>query len=150
MIRDNLAFGINNVVLGVNERKNQNMDFIYFVKYFQRIQKASGVKYKAFTKQNITYIDGRAQKETYKLYIYGHSLDETDGDILKYVIGDINASGRLALKPKQVIIFYYDSSDYEQKVINLLKLYGRSIVEEYMEKEKFKFIPTNEEIWSKS
>lgn len=44
MIRENLASGKNNMVVGINEQKNQNMDFIYFVKYFQRIQKESGVK----------------------------------------------------------------------------------------------------------
>lgn len=151
MMRENLFVGKNNMVLGVNEQENQDMDFIYFVKYFQRIQKASGVNYKHFvrsyTQMNNT---GRMVKEEYRLHIYGHSLDETDEDILKYMIGRIGEQGQLILYPKQVIIYYYDESDYEQKVINLIKLYGRPIVEEFMENEKFKFILTDNTIYSKS
>ena len=44
VIRDDLDCGSNNMVLGVNEYDNK--DFIYFVKYFQRIQKHCGVDYK--------------------------------------------------------------------------------------------------------
>ena len=82
----------------------------------------------------------------YILYVYGHSLDETDEDILKYVIGDKDTRGMLNLKPEKVIVFYYDDGDYEQKVINLIKLYGRPIVEEYMEKGLFKFEKTTNEM----
>ena len=85
--------------------------------------------------------------EGYTLHIYGHSLDETDEDILKYVIGDKNENSELDLKPEKVIIYYYDNFDYEQKVINLIKLYGRAIVEEYMEKSLFEFIPTTQETY---
>lgn len=123
----------NNMVMGVNEQKDQNIDFIYFVKYFQRIQKASGTKYKDFT----------FVKYQYELHIYGHSLDETDEDILKNVIGSIDVNAELSLKPKKVFIYYYDAADYEQKVINLIKLYGRSVVERQMEKKSFEFILTD-------
>lgn len=146
MIRTDLSTGKNNMVMGVNEQENQNMDFIYFVKYFQRIQKASGVKYKDLIQMKTT--DDNVTHTDYILHIYGHSLDETDEDILKYVIGDKDVSGRLKLKPKKVKIYYYDDEDYEQKVINLIKLYGRVIVEEYMEKELFKFVETSDEEWS--
>lgn len=151
MMRENLSDGKNNMVLGVNEQENQDMDFIYFVKYFQRIQKASGVKYKHFVRSYYRRNDiGRMVKEEYRLHVYGHSLDETDEDILKYMIGHIGEQGQLILNPKQVVIYYYDESDYEQKVINLIKLYGRPIVEEFIENEKFKFIPTDNTIYSKS
>lgn len=133
----------NNMVVGVNEQKDQNMDFIYFVKYFQRIQKASGTSYKDFVDQIIIDSNGDVMRKPYELHIYGHSLDETDEDILKHLIGKINANGEFVLKPKEVFIYYYNQSDYEQKVINLIKLYGRSIVEEYMENKLFEFIPTD-------
>ena len=131
----------NNMVLGVNEQ--QDMDFIYFVKYFQRIQKASGVSYKKFINSYIRNDQGRNVKEEYKLHIYGHSLDETDEDILRYLIGKTDEQGRLNLNSKQIVIYYYDASDYEQKVVNLIKLYGRPIVEENIEKEIFKFVKTD-------
>lgn len=133
----------NNMVMGVNEQKDQNIDFIYFVKYFQRIQKATGIKYKEFVDRYHVDSCGQHIKDKYTLHIYGHSLDETDEDILRYVIGNTDESGKLDLKPEKVIIYYYDDSDYEQKVVNLIKLYGRPIVEEYMEKDKFFFIPTD-------
>lgn len=82
-------------------------------------------------------------KEEYKLHIYGHSLDETDEDILRYLIGKTDEQGRLNLNSKQIVIYYYDASDYEQKVVNLIKLYGRPIVEENIEKEIFKFVKTD-------
>ena len=151
MMRENLFVGKNNMVLGVNEQENQDMDFIYFVKYFQRIQKASGVNYKHFVRSYTQMNNiGRMVKEEYSLHIYGHSLDETDEDILKYMIGRIGEQGQLILYPKQVVIYYYDESDYEQKVINLIKLYGRPIVEEFMENKKFRFILTDNTIYSKS
>ena len=142
-IREELNDGINNMVLGVNECERCNMDFIYFVKYFQRIQKASGIKYKRFVNKTEVSKTGRMIKEKYKLYIYGHSLDETDEDILKYLIGDKGLEETINLKPEKIIIFYYDSTDYEQKVINLIKLYGRTCVEECMERGGILFVPTN-------
>ena len=143
MMREDLSFGKNNMVAGVREKEMQNMDFIYFVKYFQRIQKNCGVRYKKFIsieKQNKEF---EIIHQEYKLFIYGHSLDETDEDILKYIIGYKDEKGKLILKPKKVVIFVYDDFDYEQKVINLIKLYGRSIVEEYIENKYFDFIQTN-------
>lgn len=149
MVREGVLSRKNGMVMGVNEQNGQNIDFIYFVKYFQRIQKKSGVKYKTFVEREDEKERERGWSclEEYLLHIYGHSLDETDADILKYVIGDVNQKGELNLKPNQVIIYYYNSSDYEQKVINLIKLYGRSIVEEYMENDKFKFVETSPEKW---
>lgn len=147
-LREDLSSGKNNMVMGVNKQDETNMDFIYFVKYFQRIQKASGVKYKELIQKEIQ--DGNRIHTAYVLHIYGHSLDETDEDILKYVIGEKNEYGALKLKPKKVIIYYYDDADYEQKVINLIKLYGRQIVEKYMEAEAFKFIEIVNECVNKS
>lgn len=143
MLREDLTSGKNNMVMGVNKQDETNMDFIYFVKYFQRIQKASGVKYKELIQKKTQ--EGNMTHAAYVLHIYGHSLDETDEDILKYVIGDRNAYGGFDLKPEQVVIYYYDDADYEQKVINLIKLYGRSIVEEYMEDEAFMFVKIENE-----
>ena len=37
-------------------------------------------------------------------------------------------------------------TDYEQKVINLINLYGRDVVEEYIERNRFEFAPTSSEV----
>ena len=75
VIRDDLDCGSNNMVLGVNDYDNK--DFIYFVKYFQRIQKHCGVDYKyIINEQCIFKFSDEFDKEynDYELYIYGHSF----------------------------------------------------------------------------
>lgn len=138
-IREEKSIAGSNMVLGVNERNEQSIDFIYFVKYFQRIQKHVGTLYKKFLKE-CDYNRRIATKEDYEVHIYGHSLDETDEDILKLVIGKNDLSGSIYLNPEKVVIYYYNDSDYEQKVINLIKLYGRPIVEEFIDDQKFEFV----------
>lgn len=134
---------LNNMVMGVNEQETQNMDFIYFVKYFQRIKKQSGIQYKRYL--DIARIKSikNTDREEYHLYIYGHSLDETDKDILETLIGSRKEDGGFNLLPQKVFFFYYDTTDFEQKVINLIKLFGRPIVEEYLERGIFSMVPTD-------
>lgn len=129
-IREDLSQRTNNMVLGVNEQEDQNLDFIYFVKYFQRIQKRTGTNYKSFINR---YSGG--MREEYELHIYGHSLDVTDEDILKYVIDGA----------KKVYIYRYSQEDFESKVINLIALYKREDVEKNIENGRFEFVPTSDE-----
>jgi len=143
-IREDLTHGKNNMIMGLSEASEQNMDFIYFVKYFQRIQKASGVKYKKILRRQTR--DDNVVHSKYNLYIYGHSLDETDKDIITYVIGTKEELENNKMKPEHVIIFYYDDTDYEQKVINLINLYGRDVVELYLEKRLFELVQTIEDV----
>lgn len=145
-IREHLSAGTNNMVLGVNERQNQNLDFIYFVKYFQRIQKKSGTEYKKHVPRRVRAQSGIVYRQPYQLHIYGHSLDSTDEDVIKYVIGDMDENGIFRLKANKVFIYYYNQADFEQKVINLIDLYGRSVVEAYMESGDFSFVPINDEM----
>ncbi len=70
MIREDLTSGKNNMVVGVNEQENQNMDFIYFVKYFQRIQKHSGVRYKEFINIERQTDELETIFEEYTLHVY--------------------------------------------------------------------------------
>ena len=141
VIRDNLDRGINNMVLGVNDYDNK--DFIYFVKYFQRIQKHCGVDYKYFINEPCIFKSSdEFDKEynDYELYIYGHSLDETDKDVLKFAIGDFDDENKFQMKARKVVIYYYDQQDFELKVINLITLFGRDIVEKNMDDNKIIFI----------
>lgn len=69
-LREDFNTRANNMVLGLNEKENQNMDFIYFVKYFQRIQKKSGVIYKEFVDDFKISSLGYKYREEYTLYIY--------------------------------------------------------------------------------
>lgn len=50
------------------------------------------------------------------MYIFGHSLDETDGDILRdFILND----------KIKTIIFYHSKEAYEQQIKNLVKVIGQ-------------------------
>lgn len=119
----------NNMVLGIDEyldddRKDKEVDFIQFKKYFQRIYKKTGCEYKKWVEKikfnyeknkdsNITQIQKSIETN---LYIFGHSLDITDKDILKELI----------MMPKTTTnIYYYDDKAYKQYIVNLVKLIGQ-------------------------
>ena len=46
----------------------------------------------------------------------------------------------------KVIIYYYDQQDFELKVINLITLFGRDIVEKNMDDNKIIFIKIDSNI----
>ena len=109
-----------NIVLGINEylnkkERSQNVDFIDFQKYFQRIQKRTGNEYKNWLSEiNNQKYDNKEPK--HKLYIFGHSLDVTDSDIIKEFI--LN-------KHIETTIFYHDQQAYENRIRNLIKIIGK-------------------------
>ena len=104
-----------NLVLGIGEtldetEENNIILCIRFKKYFQRIFKQTGAKYDDWSIETV--------------YIYGHSLDVTDKEILQPIIE----------KAQKVIIFYYDKSAYDQQIINLVKILGKQKFIKYVSK----------------
>ena len=79
----------NQMVLGIDEylptdRRNKEVEFIAFKKYYQRIYKKTENEYKSWLAEiDKQRKEGRNQEN--KLYIFGHSLDVTDGDILNLI-----------------------------------------------------------------
>lgn len=137
-IRNSRDREVNNLILGIDEKQYNTKEFLYYMKFFQRIQKRVGIDYKKFIEDSIyedTDIAG------YELHIYGHSLDITDEDILKYLMV-YRKENKTIFMPDRVVIYYYNQKDYEQKVINLITLFGRNSVELWIEKEKVQFIET--------
>lgn len=67
------------MVLGVRDDAFENWDYIYFQKFFQRIQKRTGAFYKAWIPQ----IRRSVEDAPIKVFIMGHSLGMTDKEILK-------------------------------------------------------------------
>lgn len=146
----------NNMVLGIDEylpdnRKNKEVEFIAFKKFYQRIHKETGCKYKEWVDEirdeyaeyqrkindvNVEIIDGIKngsfnrtpfQREKYteifreecpkhNLYIFGHSLDVTDGDILRDLILNDNV---------RTTIYYLDKDMMGQQIANLVKVIGQ-------------------------
>ena len=83
------------LVLGIDEyldeeERNKNIDFIQYKKYFQRVYKKTGCKYKKWlddleTSNNKRYSFDE-KLDNLNIYILGHSLDITDKDILNTLI----------------------------------------------------------------
>lgn len=108
-----------NLVLGIGEtlteaEENNILLCIRLKKYFQRIFKKTGAKYD----------DWLITNEFNTVYIYGHSLDVTDEEILQPVIENA----------QKVIIFYYNKSAYDQQIINLIKILGKQKFIKYVSK----------------
>ena len=119
----------NNMVLGIRDIDETNMDSIYFKKFFQRIQKHTDViQWDRFGKiQSLTETTREATT-----YFFGHSLSKTDGDLIRSIY----------VNSQKIIIFYLKRhNDYEQKVINLIDTLGKEVVIQGMYSGQIEFIP---------
>lgn len=125
----------NNMVLGIDEylepeRMNNEIGFIAFKKYYQRIYKGTGCEYRDWIykmKESAKSFELKSRKEypiqipfikftndeRHKLYIFGHSLDITDQDILRELILNDNI---------YTTIFCMDKKDLKRKIANLVKV----------------------------
>lgn len=113
-----------NMVLGIDEyldqwhRDSENC-FIWFKKFFQRINKDTETEYEDWCRQieeNAVRFQ-KANPPQNDLYIYGHSLDVTDKDILSRLIQG---------KHTTTYIFYYSKADKTKKIENLVKIIGEA------------------------
>lgn len=106
----------NNMVLGIDEylnedEKNIDLDFIQFKKYFQRIYKKTGCSYKKWIEEMNEY-----SSYCNNIYIFGHSLDITDKDILKEL---------MLMENTTTTIFYFNKQVYSQQIANMVKIIGQ-------------------------
>lgn len=99
-----------NMVFGISDDSEENLDFVYFKKYFQRIQKRTGIIDRARF-----YVNENGRVLPVNLHFFGHSLGLTDSDVIREIAG----------MSDKMIIYYLDQSDYESKVINLLHIFGK-------------------------
>ena len=120
-----------NMVLGIpDEAFSDTLDYIYFQKYFQRIQKRTGNVYKTW----ISAPDLRVRTlddVPINVYIMGHSLADSDQGILK----DIFLNDFV----QKITIYYHSQWAYEQQVINLIAMFGKNYVIEQTGKERIVF-----------
>lgn len=148
--RKNRSNSANNIILGIDEylsdgKENNDLRFIAFKKYYQRIYKETGEQsaywadeikrgydiykskieyakerslYKSSPTDNFYYKHnlipvGDVFLERHNLYIFGHSLDDTDGDILRRLILNDNV---------YTTIFYHDEETHARQIANLVKV----------------------------
>lgn len=128
--------GLESIVLGTKDVEEESLDFIYFRKYFQKIQKKLGLLDKNRFESFMDFYNGFIANGNVTVYFFGHSLSSTDGDIIKEVEG---------LSDKMVI-YYYNQKDYEQKVINLIDVFGKKRALELINEGKVDFIKLEEAI----
>ena len=123
-----------NIVLGTtrDETKEIEPGYLYFEKYFQRLQNRTGFKYRNWIKETNSIID-----EEFETIIAGHSLDEIDMDLLKqFFIND---------KVRRIRVLYHSQLDFEEKLINLIKVFEKTNIEKWMGDKRLVF-----EEWEKA
>lgn len=103
------------VVLGFDEylegkSRDEEMDFISFKKYYQRVLKGTDNKYIEWIKE----IE-KNKEESNNLYIFGHSLDITDKDVLRKLILHKNMN---------TTIYYQDDDTKKTRIRNLISVLG--------------------------
>lgn len=134
----NSTIETNNMVLGIDEylpekRRNKDVEFIAFKKYYQRIYKQTGCKYKEWVDQikedwlkepedskseirKCISVGDLKNNKIHNLYIFGHSLDLTDKDILRDLILNDNV---------HTTIFYHNKDVMGKQIANLVKVIGQ-------------------------
>lgn len=124
-----IAHDINscNLVLGIDEylpegERDENIEFIQFKKFYQRIYKKTGCKYLDWINGYSTRLnDTRRNKfnqvvEDFNIYTFGHSLDITDKDILSKLI---------LAKYARTISFHFNQDALGNQIANLVKVIGQ-------------------------
>lgn len=118
----------NNMVLGIDEflpedRKNVDLKFIEFKKYYQRIYKETGCNYRSWldeiedsNEQFDNQLEKCGEHPVHNVYIYGHSLDVTDGDVLRNLILTRNV---------YTTIFYHNKEAMGKEIANLVRIIGQ-------------------------
>ena len=109
-----------NLVLGIDEYleghdRDEKLEFLAFKKFYQRIYKSTDSSY-------MEWVDEIRQNSEcpYELYIFGHSLDKTDKDVLELLICNDNV---------QTKIYYHRKSNDDKKELgklirNLVRVIG--------------------------
>lgn len=120
----------NNLILGINEfvprGMKEDLIFIEFKKYYQRIWKKTGNQYYKWLK------DLRQKPCKSHIYIFGHSLDETDKDIL---------CPYLSLDDADVTIYYHTKQKFGEQIKKLVNLLGEEDLVQKVHDEKIVFLP---------
>ena len=119
----------NSIVMGINGMQDDYKNtFLYFYKYFQRIRRRINPLYHSL----LSRVDEGGCVIYPRVIIYGHSLDSVDEDILKEFIKNA----------EKVVIYYYNEEDYENKIINLIKMFNRRQIEEELYRNRIEFSET--------
>ena len=97
--------------------------FLFFEKFFQRILHE--------TKDYIyDWINHSTQNRQFKTVIYGHSLDSSDGDFIKFIFE----------KSYSITVYYHEPAALPSLITNLVSIFGREEVNRIHSQGKLKFV----------
>ncbi len=121
----NLVLGIDEYLEG--EQKNTNLRFLPFKKFYQRMFKSTDSQYLKWINEI-----KKSEKDS-MLYVFGHSLDITDRDVLQALI---------CCPHMQTIIYYHRKSEHDKQakdklIRNLIRILGQ----EELRRLNIEFIP---------
>lgn len=122
---NNLVFGIGQEIK--NSIEEDELDYVMFQKYYQRIIKKTGNTYKKWL---INDTDNHVN-----VFIFGHSLDTPDGDVIKEFLKVDNL---------KVYIFYYDQDALNNIVINLINIFKKDILIDLTNSSTINFVKSND------
>lgn len=117
------------MVLGVNPNEADDMgtndtSLIKFKKYYQREFLGTDIEYINW------YRDILSAKTEYRVIVIGHSLDETDKDIISDMF----------LNAKEIYITYFNDECKDGYVANIVKMFGKSGFDKFRREQHMEFV----------
>lgn len=114
------------IILGINpdqsdELQTIDVSFLRFKKYFQRVLYRTDDK----------FLEWIASYKDFSLVVMGHSLDETDKDIITQVFD----------RAEDITILYYNESSEASQVTNLIHIYGKEKFDKLRRIKHLRFLP---------
>lgn len=127
------------IVLGLNpdeSDKIQNIDttFLAFKKYYQRTVYRCEEEYLSWLTEEKQY-KGTKSEDEISLLVMGHSLDETDKDILIELFDTVSS----------ITILYHNESSLRSLALNLVKMYGTDGLRELRTQKRLRFLPLSDD-----
>lgn len=118
------------MVFGIGQEIKNNgefgeLEYVMFQKYYQRIIKKTGNAYKRWLHTS----------EKINVFVYGHSLDIPDGDIIRDFVNNNRA---------RLFIFYYNQDALNKIVINLISIFQKDRLITLTNENKVNFLGVNE------
>ena len=122
-----------NIVLGVNPNElddsgTDNTSLIKFKKYYQREVFGTATEYLRWYRGTI------GEELEYRVITIGHSLDETDKDILADMFNNA----------KEIYITYYDDDCKDNYISNIIKIFGNEGYNKFKKEKGMEFILLSE------
>ncbi|WNH12504.1 AbiH family protein [Thalassobellus suaedae] len=122
----------NEIVLGINEIPNDELDkryFLPFTKYYQKLNNNTDFEFISdFEKK---------KNSNFQFFFFGHSLDTSDEDYINEVFDFVNG---LKSKIKTILIIHHNKSSKSKLLINLLNIRGKDDIQALMRSKNLMFL----------